>query len=38
MDALHPATALAHRCDALWTADLRLRDTALALAENILVG
>ncbi|MBU2753380.1 type II toxin-antitoxin system VapC family toxin [Acidithiobacillus sp. CV18-2] len=37
-DALHLATALAHRCDALWTADMRLQDAAHGLAVNILAA
>lgn len=35
-DALHLSTALAHRCDALWTADLRLQKAAHGLAVNVL--
>lgn len=37
-DALHLATALAHRCDALWTADARLQQAAHGLALNVLAG
>lgn len=37
-DALHLATALTHRCDALWTADMRLQQAAHGLAVNILAG
>jgi predicted nucleic acid-binding protein len=35
-DALHLATAMVHRCDALWTADQRLEQAAHGLALNIL--
>ncbi|OCX70342.1 hypothetical protein A6M27_16315 [Acidithiobacillus thiooxidans] len=35
-DALHLAVALTHRCEALWTADMRLQKAAHGLAVDVL--
>ncbi|UCE31434.1 MAG: PIN domain-containing protein [Burkholderiales bacterium] len=37
-DALHLASALHHRCDALWTNDDRLAQAGHGLARNVLSG